>query len=157
MKKFTPTAAQASRYADYAVKIVESSERSFIIDGSSPHGTTNPMRAMYRIERIPSRKRFVVVLFADIDDKHRRQAEQVAARLASGYWAEFPARFWFRRKYLNTGRLYFRLHCGSAVEDPLIDLELQMMLDQELSRWQNETQPNPEHPRESNVAEAPKW
>ncbi|MFZ4894654.1 hypothetical protein ACL9RL_09405 [Plantibacter sp. Mn2098] len=85
------------------------------------------MRTVIRIERIPSRKQFIVYVLQGASAADRRTAEKLAPMLARGWWAYVPDG-WFRWRNPDGAYRYWQLR-GELLDDPLMQLELEMMID----------------------------
>lgn len=89
-----------------------------------------PFKVFYQVQRWPGRREFVLVVRDGLTAKELAQVEQEdAPMMLDGL---FQNRAWktFRRQ----GKTVHALTVGYPVEDPLIALELEMMLDLEQTR-----------------------
>lgn len=102
---------------------------------------TDLLRVHYRVTRLPSEKRFTLRHLQDASPAERARTEQQIPRLAQLFesWESIDAAI--RRPYRGNRRCaLFVVMAGTPVEDPLIQLELEMMIDQGQDQWLTPTQ-----------------
>ena len=122
--RWQPTAAERRKYADYTTEIVADSDYPCFIEVQA--GMVVRFSGMY--SRIPSRKVFRLRMKYDATEKERAIAKRVLELMPAGEWARIPD-LWEKRRYGSDGRWCFSQTRGSFVDDPLVQLELEMMID----------------------------
>lgn len=120
------TVRPIGKYANYTVKVddVESVTAPWYEERGS-----QMLKVHYRVYRIPSKKKLILRHFAGSTAEDRAEAEAVLPRLQRAFeiWEnQAKAR---RRKHSTAGYIYFAIPAGHLVDDPLVQLELEMMLD----------------------------
>jgi len=126
MSRFSPTLEQRRRYSDYDTEVRQSSgNRVFYSDVD---GVLH--RFHVTIARIPSTKRFVIYTLIGCTEEEREYAQFLARTLPHGEWARFPD-FWFKRRRVAGPGYKFTQRRGERVADPLMQLELEMLIDLE--------------------------
>lgn len=123
MSNFIPTASERKKYADYDVEIREarrSKVRVLVDEGGVV------MRIHTVVKRIPSEKKFVVLHLIGRTDEERAFGERYGAALPRGHWARYGK--WSKRRRPD-GTYYFEQLVGIAAPDPLVQLELELMID----------------------------
>lgn len=125
MSKITPAAAR--RYADYTTVVAEDTDYGSVID-QLDDGTW--AKFYYRIFRVPSSKEFTLRMCRDATPREREHAARVLESMPSGGWSKFRPEVWFKRR---SPKGYFHWHVfgGEPLEDPLVQLELELMIDLE--------------------------
>jgi len=97
------------------------------------------LRVHYRVTRLPSKKEITLRHLRDATpaDRERAEAEWGKLRQSFAGWEHIGA---VRRgKYAQNPRCaIFVAMCGTPVEDPLVQLELEMMIDQGKPEWLSE-------------------
>lgn len=121
-----PTVRPQGKYANYSVEVddVESATAPWYEDRG-----TQMLKVHYRVFRIPSKKKLILRHFAGSTSEDRAEAQSILPKLQRAFeiWEnEAKAR---RRKHSTGGYIYFTIPAGHLVEDPLVQLELEMMLD----------------------------
>lgn len=117
------TPAQRRKYADYTVEVRPAQNnrvRVAVIDGEV-------IRLNCRAHRVPALKKFIVYAYIGADAEDISFAERWARALPRGAWAQFPD-LWFRRKS-NKGKWYWSQEVGRVAPDPLVQLELEQIID----------------------------
>lgn len=118
------TPAESRKYADYTTRIgADGTFTSFVEE--YPEGWA---KFYYRIYRVPSRKEFVLRMAADANTRERTHAEKVLAQMPSGAWAKFDPNSWLKHR-AQEGYWYWKLIGGDNLDDPFVQLELEMMID----------------------------
>ncbi|MBP2378847.1 hypothetical protein JOF42_002342 [Microbacterium phyllosphaerae] len=119
-------ASHRGKYADYSFEVGNDIAR----DGWYEHREGGSvLKIHYRAFRVPSTRKFVIRHYAWATDSERAEAERMLLLLPRIYptWeADGRAR---RRRHAE-GHYYWTAPCGSFLDDPLIQLELEMMADQ---------------------------
>jgi hypothetical protein len=125
MSDFTPTPAERKKYADYSVEFRASECRVEVdvVDGEVYRFAT-------MIRRVPSTKTFIVHIRSGATPRDRMLAELLGRDLPRGEWARMPD-MWVRRRAGN-GQVFFWQMRGTTAEDPLLALELEMLLENPL-------------------------
>lgn len=114
----------ATKYADYTVRIGDDLERDVYYEYDHP----TPLRVHYRAYRIPSRKEFVIRNFTGATEQDRAEAERDVPRIPKMFeWVEHHTDI--RRRKSKSGYWFWAWFFGTPSEDPLIQLELEMMID----------------------------
>jgi hypothetical protein len=122
---FTPTPAEARKYALYD---------SVVLPSKLPDLEIRPMieggygRCIYAIARIPRDKRFHVYIRGGLTPKDVAYVTDLASKLSAGWWAKFTPAAWHRH-HLSDGRQIFLVSIADPVDDPFVQLELEMMVD----------------------------
>lgn len=111
-------------YPGYSVDIsIEDSKASVHYDASARGQLT---RFTFILFRIPSQKRFLVRFFHDATDEDRKLIE---SKLHLQGLLFFHSRHLARRDRRSDGTYAFSIYGGALVDDPLVQLELEMMID----------------------------
>lgn len=120
---FAATLEERKRYAGYSTEVQADSGRVTIkiIDGVV-------YRMAFRFYREPSTRRFILKCCTDATDHERSFARGLVHLMPEGYWAFLSGSDWFRFKSKN-GRIAYRQLGGLGADDPLAQLELEMMID----------------------------
>lgn len=113
-----------TKYADYGTEIREDHGNCII----EPDSNGALVKYHYRISRIPSQKLFILRHCKDSTPEDREKAERSLAAMPEGHWADFPSDRWFKRRSTR-GFFFWTAYIGRYLDDPLIDLELEMMID----------------------------
>jgi hypothetical protein len=87
------------------------------------------IRYHFRIYRVPSRNEFLLRHLAGSTRDERKRAERMLANMPKGAWANFPDACWFKRRNRAEGHYFWKIEIGYPVSDPLVQLELEMMID----------------------------
>lgn len=122
MSAFIPTREQRRKYADYTVELRPSKlpVEIEVIDGVI-------YRWWSQVNRIPSAKKFVVYTFAGSTEQEAAAAKRLGDAMPRGEWARSPDP-WTR--YGGGGDpVRFSQARGDVMPDPLVQLELEMMID----------------------------
>lgn len=118
------------KYADYSVVVRQDSVVSVKYTDGANGGI---VRAIYDVARIPSRRQFVISMRADATDADRRHLAATLpgiASLASRAESVHPEHVAKRKIAVDGGRIFaFVFTAGLRVDDPLVQLELEMMID----------------------------
>lgn len=120
---FEPTPQQRRKYSDYDVEIKDAARATAhpeVADGVV-------IRMLCLIRRWPRSRKFQVIVYRGVSPRERALVERWAAGLPLGGWAQFPD-LWFRHRNAS-GRVYFSQAQGLRVDDPLVQLELELMID----------------------------
>lgn len=120
------TVRPRGKYANYTVEVddIESASDPWYEDQGS-----HLLKVHYRVFRIPSKKKLVLRHFAASTAEDRAEAESMLPKLPRAFeiWEGIGKA---RRKVHTTKRyVYFTVPAGHFVDDPLIQLELEMMID----------------------------
>lgn len=117
-----------SAYDDYSIEI--SPKVAPIGVWTEPRGV-DVLRVHYRVFRIPSEKRFVVHRFRDANAEDDAYLESSIARgvIAASWRGGEKSGAGYRRIRRSNGTYSFRGHFGRLLDDPMMQLELEMMLD----------------------------
>lgn len=113
------------KYANYTVRIGEDLQRHVTYEESA---AGRLMRVHHRISRVPSRQEFVLRHFADATVEDRFDAESRIARIPVTFFNWEQAGVVYRKK-AAAGYWFFYARAGRPVNDPLVQLELEMMID----------------------------
>jgi hypothetical protein len=122
---FKPTPAQARKYSDYSTTVDRAWRTTSVIE-EMDDGTY--AKFFYRILRIPSRKEFVLRLCPDTTPQEAEYALKTLNSMPDGGWAIFDPEFWFKRRWA-AGHYSWHIFGGLRIDDPLIQLELELMID----------------------------
>lgn len=82
-----------------------------------------------RIYRIPSQRIFRLKHCVDATAEDRDHALRLLARMPDGAWLNVPQAMWFRHKSQRGNFHYWQSFLGRFLDDPLVQLELEMMID----------------------------
>lgn len=115
-----------SKYADYTVEVdvVDSTSRIWYEDRGP-----DVLKVHYRVFRIPSRRAFVIRHFAAATATDRGEAEAMAPRIPRLFEAWEGAGRATKRRHPTKGHYYWSVAAGTFIDDPLVQLELEMMID----------------------------
>lgn len=111
-----------TKYQDYTCRIGEDLPGKMFFE--EVNGQL--VRFYCQFYRVPSRKEFVLRFYAGADVEDRRRGERMLRRMPE--WTEFPTETWFKRRH-SAGYYFWKLVIGRPVENPLVQLELEMMID----------------------------
>ncbi|KAA9134843.1 hypothetical protein [Microbacterium caowuchunii] len=115
-----------AEHADHHYSIVVGEDHGSVL--IEEHPTLGWVRYHYRVFRVPSQQRFTLRHCADATPADRERAERVLASLPAGGWATLAA--WGElQARAGDGAPCTYLWLGSRLDDPLMQLELEMMLD----------------------------
>jgi len=119
------SANHISKYGDYTVEIGADLSTVCRIEATA-HELT---RIHYCVYRVPSEKKFVIRHHKDATAEDRQRAERGAINWTRGWWEYYCEARARRRRNPTTGVYYWRWPMGTLLDDPLIQLELEMMID----------------------------
>ncbi|MFJ4175811.1 hypothetical protein [Microbacterium sp. NPDC089696] len=87
------------------------------------------LKIHYRAFRVPSEKKFIVRNYAPSTETERAEAERMLHLLPRiyGHWEQDGRAK--RCRHSTTGTYFWSAPCGSFLDDPLMQLELEMMID----------------------------
>lgn len=108
---------------DYTVEIGADKPHQIRYEFDHP----NPLRIHYRVYRIPSRKVFLVCNFVGSTGRDRAEVDLHLPQIPAMF-ASIADRA--RRIRARDGHWFWTWPFGTPVEDPLVQLELEMMIDQ---------------------------
>ena len=128
MARFTPTPEQRRKYSHYTAEVHESVNKVYFQD--TDEGLA---RFIVTIARIPSTKKFIVYTRIGCSTEDKMFAERLALALPHGEWARVPEHWFKRRRASGPGYKYLQTR-GGVVGDPLIQLELEMLIDADRSQ-----------------------
>lgn len=118
----------SAKYRDYEVILGEDFPRDCHYAENAVG--TNLLRVHFRVTRLPSQKLITVRHLRDATAAERRSVERLIPGMRKSFerWEQINA---VRRgRYAKNPRCaIFVAMCGTAVEDPLVQLELEMMID----------------------------
>ena len=123
------TVRPRGKYANYTVEI--SDERSHLDVWHEPRDA-NVLRVHYRVFRIPSQKKFVIKHLANATDADRAEVERVSSKIPRMFsnWEDLDV---IKRGRSTKAHYYFWwLSAGTILEDPLVQLEREMRLDNDV-------------------------
>ncbi|WP_100811940.1 MULTISPECIES: hypothetical protein [unclassified Microbacterium] len=112
------------KYRDYTTRIARDATTAahyVTVDGAAA-------RLHYFIYRVPSRKEFVLRHMAGSTPAERESAERVLALMPDGRWARYRPKCWFKYR-TPAGHYCWRVSLGRFLDDPVVQLELEMMID----------------------------
>lgn len=112
-----------SSYDDYSVRLCGDGQHEAFYCGDGP----NVMRLFYRIIRVPSQQEFRVRLMPGANDKERVWVERHLHQIPDTF-AQFE--YLTRKQRLASGKYAWSLCCGFYIADPIMQLELEMMIDE---------------------------
>ncbi len=113
-------------YADYTIQRKDGGKVVYSESALYPELT---VRCFYRIVRIPSTKTLIVYTFIDANDQEREWVENALERGNIGrIFRQWENAGFTHRRRRKDGTYQFSATGGGALDDPLIDLELEMML-----------------------------
>ncbi|WP_223626754.1 hypothetical protein [Microbacterium sp. EST19A] len=118
----------ASRYANYDFEIGNDIPKP----GWYEDRNGSVLKIHYRVYRVPSLRKFVLRNYAPSTATERAEAERMLKhmpRLFELWEADGRAR---KRRHTK-GHYYWTAPCGSFLDDPLVQLELEMMLDNDVT------------------------
>lgn len=111
-------------FAGYTVEIDSEDSKTSVLYRPTSDGRL--ARFTYRAFRIPSQRRFVIRHFHDATAADRAETEEFAPLIGALYNRNRNVVTRYRR---NDGTYGFVLIGGTFVDDPLVQLELEMMID----------------------------
>lgn len=110
------------KYADYSVHVGADYPKDVYYEYDHP----TPLRLHYGVIRVPSRKEFIVRNFRDATARDRTETERELPKIPITFAAverRIP------RQRMKNGRWFWAWAFGTPAEDPLVQLELEMMID----------------------------
>lgn len=115
----------AQKYTDYSTE----TRGDFGSSSVEVHDETGKLvKYHYRIFRVPSQKLFILKHCVDSTEADRAEAERVLAQMPRGAWPIWEP--WADKCRSADGTYYFwRVFMGTFLDDPLMQLELEMMID----------------------------
>lgn len=115
---------------NYSVRVGDDDENDAYYSTSDDGKTT--IRIYYRISRIPSRKEFVVRPLGGATTAEREDLQASLAEIPHlfAYW---ESRGFVRKTKAVGGYWFWYVYCGRTLDDPLLQLELEAMIDETLS------------------------
>lgn len=126
------------KYSDYSIALGDEDFPRDCYYDENKLGTTL-LRVHYRVTRLPSTKMITLRHLRDATTADRERAEAKWEKLRQSFagWENIGA---VRRgRYVENPRCaIFVAMCGTPVEDPLVQLELEMMIDQGKPEWLSE-------------------
>ncbi len=120
---------ESGKYGHYSL-VVNTDHGRVLVEQDEDTGRW--VRYHCRIFRVPSRREFALRHCVDATEHDRRQAEKALMSMPSGGWARFGDR-WLRRRSSHGNYYVWSVFVGRYIDDPLVQLELEMMIDQSRS------------------------
>lgn len=115
-----------SKYAGYSVRIAQTDSRAHVkyLDDAA---TGELLRVHYVVCRVPSRREFVIRHYHDAtpEDRARIVRPENVARVFE-YWESIGAA---HKRRASKGYYWWGAAGGHLVDDPMVQLELEMMID----------------------------
>lgn len=119
------TVRPRGKYANYEHKVGNDIDR----DGWYEHRDGGSvLKVHYRAYRLPSENAFYIRHYRWSSDTERAEAERVL-RILPRIWPLWESDGRARKRRHPDGYYYWTAPCGTLLDDPLIQLELEMMLD----------------------------
>lgn len=115
------------KYANYTIRVGEDDLNQRVSYREAAAGGL--LRVHYRVSRVPSRQEFVLRHCVDATAADRAQAVDRLDRLPSAFANWEKADVVWRRKARIGGYWFFYAFAGTPVDDPLVQLELEMLID----------------------------
>lgn len=112
-------------YTDYKISISDVLSKDSVHYDAPGHGG-RLARFTHNLHRIPSEKRFIVNMFHDATEQDRQFAERT---LSNHLMLYAQSRDLARRDRRKDGTYVFSIAVGQIVGDPMVQLELEMMID----------------------------
>ncbi len=114
-----------TKYDDYTVRVEADLPRDCYYDAAEIDSAIT-IKISYKVYRIPSRKEFVVRFFrnATDDDRSRLQPDKTPR-----CWRAWERQASIARRRHREGHWFWSVAVGHRVDDPLVQLELEMMID----------------------------
>lgn len=115
------------KYSDYTIRFGESRRRCEITESLSG----SLMKVTHTLNRIPSTREFLVWHRIDATPEERTRTEQANFARRFATIESHPDRLVARLKINDRGTkpIAFQFFSGDPIDDPLIQLELEMMID----------------------------
>lgn len=113
---FSPSLAQAQKYQDYSVDVVQSDRAAYVAEFDGELA-----RFIYKVVRVPSESRFVIFVFQNLTEHETRRVNSEAAGMPHGLWAR-DVHLWGRHRSTN-GRYFFGLDRGFFLPTAAAHLE----------------------------------
>lgn len=114
------------KYADYTFRVEETPSVSKVwYEDRGP----NVLRVHYQVFRTPSRREFLLRHFVDATASDRAEAQAMIPkipRLWERWERDGRAR---KRRHTTKGYYYWTAPLGTFADDPLVQMELEMMID----------------------------
>lgn len=120
------TVRPIGKYTNYTVEVddVESTTAPWYEQRGS-----QMLKVHYRVYRIPSKKKLILRHFAGATPEDRAEAQAILPRLQRAFEIWENQQKGRRRKHPTAGYIYFAIPAGHLIDDPLVQLELEMMID----------------------------
>lgn len=116
-----------SKFAGYSVRLGPDRQWPIFFDNAASEDVL--VRVFYRVDRIPSKKEFLVRLLGGASSDDRRHVEQLLPEIPRMF-EEWESRGSDDRRWIPSRRCwYFAVFVGKPVDDPLVQLELEYMID----------------------------
>lgn len=122
-KSFTVT---AGKYAGYSVEV---SDRDVSHDIWYEERGVQVLRVHYRLYRIPRSRKFLIKHFASATAEDRSNAEAGLQRVPRFFEIHESLGRASKRRHADEGYYYWTFCAGTLLDDPAVQLELEMMID----------------------------